>query len=493
MKIAFVTTEAVPFAKTGGLADVSGALPIALQRLGHEVIVLMPAFRSVHMTRQPISETDMVVHANIAGRGLSARISRSTLPQSDVPVYFVDNPELFDRQHLYGDAQGDYQDNPLRFSFFCRICLQVIDRICPDLQILHCNDWQTGLLPAYLATRFDGYQWMQQAKSVLTIHNLAYQGIFPKDTLSLTGLGWEHFHFRALEFYDQVNLLKAGLSFADALTTVSQRYSEEIQAPEQGCGLDGVLRDRAERLFGIPNGIDPQIWDPRTDNEIASTYDAESWKEGKASNRAALREAFDLPHHHRVPLVGMIGRLAEQKGWDLVVQAMRQLFADEPSVQFVVLGTGDPRYQDALKELATRYPDRLGLHLGFSDRLAHRIEAGADIFLMPSRYEPCGLNQLYSLRYGTVPVVQPTGGLADTVTAVDASSIADGSATGFYLPHYNVEGLVAALTEAVQTCNDRPELWDQIVRRGMRQEWSWERSAKQYLRVYEQTISRNEN
>ncbi len=490
MKIVFITTEAVPFAKTGGLADVCGSLPIELANLGHEVSVLMPAFHQIRDAGQAIVDTNIALRVAMNGQDISARLAKSKLPNSEVAVYFINQPQLFDRPQLYGDQHGDYRDNALRFAFFSRACLQAIDRLHGTVDVVHCNDWQAGLVPAHMATGLEPYAWMRTAASVLTIHNLAYQGTFPKTDLPLTGFDWDYFHARALEFYDQLNYLKTGIVFADAVTTVSARYAEEIQTPQHGCGLDGVLRDRAGDLFGIPNGIDNTIWNPASDKHLVQNFSTETWQEGKAANRAALQAAFGLRQDPDMPLIGLVGRLAEQKGWDLVIAAMRHFLEAGSTVQWVVLGTGDPRYHEALSNLAERHRDHLGLHLGFSDKLAHRIEAGADIFLMPSRYEPCGLNQLYSLKYGTVPVVNPTGGLADTVVDATPENVAAGTATGFYLPTYDPAGLIDALSKALTLRAETPEKWVQIAQSGMSQDWSWGRSAARYEAVYEQTLAR---
>ncbi|WP_153557807.1 glycogen synthase GlgA [Roseimaritima sediminicola] len=490
MNIVLITTEAVPFAKTGGLADVCGALPVQLAEHGHDVAVIMPAFRQIHNAGQPISHTALTVHVTLEGRDYSARVLQSTLPGSEVPVYFIDHPEMFDRPQLYGDSEGDYQDNCLRFSFFSQACIQAIDLLELPVDIVHCNDWQTGLVPAYIATGFGGYAWMERAATIMTIHNLAYQGVFHKHLLPQTGFGWEHFRADELEYYDQLNLLKTGLVFADTLSTVSARYAKEIQTDQHGCGLQGVLRRRAGSLVGIPNGIDTSVWDPATDPHLAMNYSISNWTQGKAANKRDLQESFGLTSSEEAPLIGLVGRLAEQKGWDLVIEAMRHFLSTGNRAQWVVLGTGSPEYHEALSRLARHYSDRLGLHLGFSDALAHRIEAGSDIFLMPSRYEPCGLNQLYSLRYGTVPVVNPTGGLADTVVDATSENINDGTATGFHLPTFDSYGMIETLSAAFSMRTNSPEKWAQIIQSGMTRDWSWGRSAIRYEQVYADTIAR---
>ncbi len=490
MDIIFVATEAVPFAKTGGLADVCGVLPRKLAALGHNVSVFMPAFRQVTQAGQPISLTDLQVSIPLAGKTVNGRVLRTRLPDSHVPVYLIDQQTYFDRESLYGDARGDYQDNCERFVFFSRSILTAITKLGLQPDIVHCHDWQAGLLPAYIQTRFEQHPWMTNAATVMTIHNLAYQGQFWHWDMLLTGLGWEHFNWQQMEFYGNLNLLKTGIVFADTLTTVSPRYAEEIKTPEHGCGLDGVLRSRAATLTGITNGVDYDAWDPAHDPHLAAPFDVDRWADGKATNRQAVADALNIPNDQELPIVGLVGRLAEQKGWDLVIEVMQNWLADRKPVRFAVLGTGEQRFHQRLSELAAQYPDRLGLHLGFSDRLAHLIEAGSDIFLMPSRYEPCGLNQLYSLRYGAVPVVNPVGGLADTVVDTNEQTLSSGTATGFHMQSFHSTSLAAALERALRLRQQSPEQWAQVVRTGMQQDWSWEHSARLYAQLYADTITR---
>jgi starch synthase len=351
------------------------------------------------------------------------------------------------------------------------------------IDIIHCHDWQTGLIPAYHRTGYRGMSWYAQAASVMTIHNLAYQGRYWAADMPLTGLDWQYFHWQQMEFFGDLNLLKTGIAFADLLTTVSPSYAREIQQPAHGCGLDGILRSRANRLVGIVNGVDYEVWDPSIDPHLAFRYGIADWREGKRLCKQDLQQQMGLPLRAEVPVVGLIGRLAEQKGWDLVVPLMDQ-WLHTHAVQWVVLGNGEPRFARALSDLAERRPDRVAVRLEFSDPLAHRIEAGADLFLMPSRYEPCGLNQLYSLRYGTLPVVHATGGLIDTVCDASAEHLAQGSATGFSFDSYDVEALENCLTKAVDLYSRSPEQWGKIVEAGMGQDWSWSKSAASYVESY---------
>ncbi len=489
MDIVFLSTEAVPFAKTGGLGDVCGSLPAKLAEAGHRVSLIMPAFRSVRECGVPVQTTDATVSVWINGRAVGARLVSSKLPGSNVDVHFIDQPQYYDRPRLYGDDSGDYHDNCERFAFFCRAALQVIDRVSPHVDIVHCHDWQAGLVPAYMAYGFESHPWMNHARSVMTIHNLAYQGRFWHYDMPLTGLGWDRFTSEGLEFYGGLNFLKTGILLADTITTVSPTYSNEIQTPLHGCGLDPVLQARVGRLTGIINGIDDAVWNPSTDPHLAHNYDVGSWVEGKRANKQALQEYFGLDRNPDLPMIGLVGRLADQKGWDLVLDSMRWHLEGDRPAQWAILGTGEARYHDALSSLASGYRGRVGLQLSFSDTLAHRIEAGADIFLMPSRYEPCGLNQLYSLRYGTVPIVAATGGLVDTVTDVNETTLIDGTATGFHVHGFRAEELDHQIGRALAMKYHAPHYWAAIVERGMKEDWSWRKSAARYEQVYAQTLA----
>ncbi len=484
MKILLVSSEVVPFAKTGGLADVCGALPIALRRAGHEVAVFMPAYRVAREAGLPIKETDVRLDVPVGGHMVSGRLLKSQLPDSDVVLYLAGQDEFFDRPGLYQHEGHDYADNCARFVFFSRFVLESLTELgwFPDL--VHCNDWHTGLIPAYLKTVYAEREPWGHIPSLMTIHNLAYQGNFPADQMTLTGVDWKHFNWQQMEFHDHLNLLKTGVVFADAVSTVSPRYALEIQTPEQGHGLDAVLRSRANNLSGVLNGIDTAVWNPQTDRHIAANYDADSWTEGKAACKADLQQRLGMAANTDTPLIGIIGRLTAQKGWELILEVM-QRWLGQLGVQWAVLGTGDARVQSALQNLKSRFPDQLGLELGFSDPLAHQIEAGADIFLMPSRFEPCGLNQQYSMQYGTVPVVHATGGLADTVVDLSQSTLGSGKANGFSFDHYDAGALDHALMRCVNTMIHDKQIWRQLIGTGMRHDWSWSASADRYVQLYE--------
>ncbi len=500
MEIAFISTEAVPFAKTGGLGDVCGALPAALAARGHQVTLLLPAFRSVHAAGVSLDKTDLSFAVEVRERIVGARLLSATLPAAGVAtttgdaggvqVLFIDQPQYFDRPALYGDAGGDYVDNCERFAFFCRGALQTLTLLDRHFDIVHCHDWQTGLIPFYMRERFGSHRWMERARSVFTIHNLAYQGRFWHWDFPLTGLDWEHFSPDGLEFYGGLNFLKTGILHADMITTVSPTYADEIRSELHGCGLDPLLRLRGDRLRGITNGIDDSVWNPATDRYlIEGGYDVTSWTTGKPVQKRRLQEIFGLPVDSDIPLIGLVGRLADQKGWDLIIEVLRQHLEQERPVQWVILGTGEPRYHVALDELAARFPDRFGLKLGFSDALAHQIEAGADLFLMPSRYEPCGLNQLYSLRYGTVPIVMATGGLVDTVVDATAETIAEATATGFHMHDFSAVELEQVIGKALDLRQQQPNIWKKMIETGMSQDWSWRQSAYLYEQLYADTVS----
>ena len=487
MKILIASSEVVPFAKTGGLADVCGALPRSLEALGHEVFVFLPAYTGVRDAGQPFQETGLELNVPIGSSLVSGRLLKSQLPGSNVTVFGIENADYFSRPELYGEGGEDYKDNCERFVFFCRAVLDAVRILDWKPDLVHANDWQTGLIPALLKTEFGGTPFYENVASLLTIHNLAYQGSFWHWDMLLTGLDWKYFNWKQMEFFGRLNLLKTGIVFSDAISTVSPTYAVEIQTPEHGCGLDGVLRYRSDVLSGILNGIDANDWNPATDKNIVVNYDVGSWEQGKSACKSALRQERGLPDSNE-PLIGIVGRLASQKGWTLIIPVMEQWLA-ESNVQWVVLGTGQPEYHDALNQLARQYPEKLSLELGFSNKLAHQIESAADMFLMPSQYEPCGLNQMYSLAYGTIPIVRSTGGLADTVVDTNEETIANGSANGYCFGDFSVGALAEALNRAVGAYRSYPDVWKQLVTTGMRQDWSWNASAKRYSRLYEQTVA----
>jgi starch synthase len=486
LNILVATSEAVPFAKTGGLADVCGALPVELARLGHKPAVILPNYRQCRRAGPPIAPTGLDLSIPIGTKTVRGRLLQSTLPGSRVPVYLVEQDGYFDRPALYGENGQDYIDNCERFVFFCRAVLDAIRLLDLRPEVVHCNDWQTGLIPAYCHAQRAGLSGNGGVATLFTIHNMAFQGQFWHWDMLLTGLDWKYFNWRQMEFFGHLNLMKTGLVFADALNTVSPRYAQEIQTPAFGCGLEGVLQFRRDVLSGIINGVDDREWEPSTDGHLPRKYDAKSVEAGKAACKASLQQELGLAAAPRTPLVAFIGRLTEQKGLDLIAEVLNKGIDAE---QWVILGTGEPKYQDLLARLAAANPGKVALRLEFSNPLAHRIEAGADIFVMPSRFEPCGLNQLYSLKYGTVPLVRATGGLADTITDATEENLAAGTATGFTVGEHSAQALAAGLKRACEAYR-RPELWRAIVAAGMRQDWSWGRSAREYAALYERTLAR---
>jgi starch synthase len=485
MNIAFVASEAVPFAKTGGLADVAGALPKAIAGLGHRVSLFLPCYRPAKSTGLELAATDVGLTVPVGTRLIQGTLLRGRLPGSDVPVYLIDCPAYFDRDGLYQAGGRDYEDNCERFAFFQRAVLEAIRLLDLRPDVLHCNDWQTGLIPVYLKTLYRSVPGLASAGTLLTIHNLAYRGMFAQWDMPLAGLDWTLFNVRGVEFHGFMSFMKAGLVFADMLSTVSPTYSREIQTPELGCGLDGVLRERRERLRGIVNGIDARVWSPPHETMLTRRYEVITFRKGKAACKAWLQARAGLPIRAEVPLFAQIGRLAAQKGWDLLAEVAGRLL--ERDVQLVVLGTGQARYHELLNALARRHAEKVWAYLGFSDDLAHQIEAGADIFLMPSLFEPCGLNQLYSLAHGTVPLVRSTGGLADTVVPLDPQTAAEGAATGFVFHEASPDALWQAIEMALTVWEDRP-VWEQLIRNGMQADWSWDRSARDYVEVYAEIL-----
>jgi len=488
VRILLASSEAVPFAKTGGLADVSGALPIELSRLGHDASLIMPAYRQIQQAGLPIEDTGVTVDIPMGNKLVRGRYLRSRLPGSNVPVYFVKQDDYFHRDQLYTEQGADYNDNCERFTFFNRAVLEAIRLLELPVDVLHCNDWQTGLIPAYHKIEYRHVPGYEQLVTLFTIHNMAFQGTFWHWDMLLTGLDWKYFNWHQLEFYGNLNLLKTGLVFCDAINTVSPRYAEEIQSADFGYGLEGVLGQRRDVLSGIVNGVDYDIWNPAKDKQIPQHYDATTVTAGKAACKAALQAELNLPVDPKAMLAGFVGRMTDQKGIDLIA-AMIQEWVHTFDVQWVLLGTGDKKYEEQFTLLAERNPRKVAVKIGFSDALAHRIEAGSDLFLMPSRFEPCGLSQLYSLKYGTVPLVRGTGGLFNTVTDTNDDTLNTKTATGFVFEDPSARGLSETMKRAC-AAYAKPNVWHQLQTTAMGQDWSWTRSAKQYLELYQQMLSR---
>jgi starch synthase len=470
--VLFVGSEAQPFAKTGGLADVLGALPPALRRLGWDATVVLPRYRGV-------TAGTLVDTFPVSSGGFTRNTGFYEAPLADgARAVLVDCPELYDRAGIYGPDTTDYPDSPRRFAFLSRAALEFAARHEPP-SIVHAHDWQTGLVPVYLRTLYAAHPVLGGTPSIFTIHNLAYQGVFESDWLPRVDLGWEQFTVDRLEFYGAMSMLKGGIVDADTITTVSRRYAAEIQTAAFGFGFDGILRARSADLVGILNGIDAAEWDPARDAFLPAPFSAADLT-GKREAKAAVLQRYGLPADEAAlarPLIGMVSRMVDQKGLDVIAAALDAIMRRD--VAFVVLGTGEPRYQEMWRAAAARYPGRVGARIGFDESLAHQIEGGADMFLMPSRFEPCGLNQMYSMRYGTVPIVTAVGGLADTV---------EDGVSGFVLSAQTPGALVEAVDRAAAVFAD-PPAWQALQLAGMRQDFSWDRSAREYVKIYEAAVA----
>lgn len=475
MRITFAASECVPFSKTGGLADVVGALPRILAAAGHEVSVFVPLYRQTKLADAqtvvrsitiPFDDHYRFCSVVSAGRG------------TGVQYYFVDYPPFFDRGGLYGTSSGDYPDNAERYALFCRAVLEASKILGPP-HIFHCHDWQSALIPILLRTQYVEDPALRDVATVFTIHNVGYQGVFPPDTLPLLTLPWDLFTISKMEFFGNVNFLKGALVYADFITTVSHKYSHEIQTTEFGFGLEGVLRDRAITVAGILNGVDYDEWNPTTDRYIAANYSPQDLS-GKMKCKEDLLATFGIAKPNvNLPVIGIVSRFALQKGFDLILQIMERLARED--MVLIVLGSGDKSYEDMFLRLQKQFPHKIAVKIAYDDALAHKIEAGSDMFLMPSKYEPGGLNQIYSLKYGTVPIVRATGGLDETIDAWDPRT---GKGTGFKFNEYSGESLLLTIKEALRVFHDQPS-WLKLMKNGMAKDFSWNASAKDYLKVYE--------
>lgn len=487
MKILLASSEALPFAKTGGLADVATGLSKALAAQGHDVTLVLPYYRQHVPDSVKCLRTGMAATVPLADRTVTADILRANLPGSRVLVLLVDYPAYFDRPSLYTDEGADYPDNCERFVFFSRAVLETARQLDLQPDVIHANDWQTGLIPAIVAIELRGTPDFQHTAVVFTIHNMAFQGRFWHWDMELTGLDWKYFNWRQMEAWGHLNLLKTGIVFADKVTTVSPTYAKEICTPEYGYGLEDVLRERGSDLVGILNGVDTEVWDPAGDPHLAQPYGADCWRTGKPVCKRALQAEFGLPERDRTLLMATISRLTDQKGFDLISARIEKLL--DSDLQFVVLGTGEQRYENLMRTLSSRRPEQAAARIDFDEALAHRIEAGSDLFLMPSRFEPCGLNQQYSMRYGCVPLVHGVGGLEDSVIDATPANLQSGSATGFVFHEYHADEFEATVRRAVGLYQDRPA-WEAMVDTGMSRDCSWSASAVRYLAVYEDALHR---
>jgi starch synthase len=482
MQIAFAASECVPFSKTGGLADVVGALPQAVAALGHQVSVYLPKYRQTKLPDAKLAVRSITIPFDDRYRFCSVIDGGN---RSGVHYYFVDYPPFFDRDALYGTSSGDYPDNAERFALFSRGVLEA-SKILGAPQVFHCHDWQSALIPVLLQAQYVEDPAFREVATVFTIHNMGYQGLFSPDTLPLLTLPWDLFTISKMEFFGNVNFLKGALVSSDFITTVSRKYSQEIQTTEFGFGLEGVLRDRGSRVTGILNGVDYAEWSPEVDKFTAAKYSPQDLS-GKANCKQDLLAAFGISDPDlRLPVIGIVSRFAAQKGFDLISQIMDRLAREDMIV--VALGSGDKPYEDMFVRLNKQFPRKIAVKVAYDNALAHKIEAGSDMFLMPSKYEPCGLNQIYSLKYGTVPVVRATGGLDDTIEPWNPRT---GKGTGFKFSEYSGEALLLTIKEALKAFQDRSS-WQTLMRNGMNKDFSWNASAKEYVRIYEKALqSRN--
>ncbi len=483
LKILITASEAVPFLKTGGFADVVGALPKYLKKLGHDVRVVMPRYYIVDKNKFGIKEIPEALGVPMGVLGeLWCGVCEGKIPDTDVPVYFIEHEHFFGRANLYNDDSGQgFMDNDNRFAFFSKACLQLCKKIDFYPDVIHTNDWQTAAIPVFLNTTYKKDR-LGKTASVLTIHNMQHQGAFYEGLIDVLDVGWERFNYLELENNDEVNLLKGGILHSTLLTTVSEGYAKEIQTPEYGWGLESVIRERSEDLFGILNGCDYSEWNPETDKYIAKTY-SDKKLAGKLECKRDLQKTFGLPVRDDVPVFGIVSRLAKQKGVDVLAEALYRLLGLD--AQYILLGTGDVWAHFYFGGAPGMFPEKVGVHIGYNNELAHKIEAGSDFFLMPSRFEPCGLNQMYSLRYGTLPLVRATGGLDDTVENFNEKTL---EGTGFKFGDLTEDAIFNTVGWAVYTYYNNQKAMKKLVNRAMKKRFTWEESAKKYEDVYLQAV-----
>lgn len=481
MNIVMIGSEAAPYAKTGGLADVLGALPKALARAGHETHVFIPFYKTIDAARFGITSSNMHVGVDIDGHHKRGQLYEHT-PEKNLTYHFIKHDEYFGREHFYQDRKGDYHDNAQRFAFFARAATEAISALGLKPDIVHAHDWQSAMALYDLRVKMSGNPALAQARTVFTIHNIGYQGLFPPEILTRIGLDAGDFTMERLEFWGKVNFLKGGIIGADAVTTVSKTHAEEILTDEYGFGLQGLLQSRRKDVFGIINGIDEEEWSPETDKLIEQSYAARDVS-GKEACKTALQRKFDLPTRAATPVIGMVGRLTVQKGIDLVYQALPDIMKHD--VQLVILGTGEEKYHELLKKASRDYGLSMRLELAFNNQTAHQIEAGSDFFLMPSLYEPCGLNQMISMKYGTIPIVRATGGLNDTVEPFNAQTW---SGTGFKFAEPNSKSLASCIHEAL-TVWAQPVLRNKLIKNAMIQDFSWTHIAYEYVGLYRRIMN----
>ncbi len=476
LKLLLVASEMTPYAKTGGLADVVGSLPKALSRLGNmDVCAVIPKYKTIDDAKYDLKERPGTIRFGMGGRTHEIKLKYAEFDEG-WKAYFIDNDDYFGRDNLYG-----YHDEAQRFAFFSRAVLEMAKALDFKTDVIHCNVWHTGLVPTYLKTFYNADPFFKDSATIFTVHNLAYQGLFPKDILPTLDIGWEEFTPDKLEFWDEISFIKAGLVYSDVINTVSKGYSEEIQTRRYGERLDGLLSYKREVLYGIVNGLDYDVWNPAADQAIVQNYDASSI-EGKVKNKLALQAENGLPEDPQTPLIGVVSRLSYQKGLDIIADAVEDMTS--LGIQFVLLGTGDEHYQQLFGKLAHDFPNNVAANITFSESIARQIYAGSDMFLMPSRYEPCGLGQLISMRYGTIPVVRKTGGLADTVQEYDSKT---GKGTGFCFEEESSEALMSAIEKALAVYSSKDN-WTSLMLNAMKADFSWMHSAREYEDLYRRAI-----
>jgi len=486
MKICYAASEMAPFIKTGGLGDVLGALPEAMQKQGNDVKVFIPYYKSLDTGDHKVKPVNTNIEIKINDKNYPLKVNKIRYKKNNMEIYLIGSDYYFDRVGLYGDPKTglDYPDNDERFLFFARSVLALLKELHFKPEIVHAHDWQAALIPVFIKTDFEKDPFFTNVKSILTIHNLAFQGEFKPERYKLLDLPDKLLAPATgpFEFYGKVNFLKAGITYADYITTVSNRYANEIQTKEFGCGLDGVLNERKENLFGILNGVDYKVWSPSRDHKIYTTYHIANLS-GKRTNKIDLLNELQLPIRDAAPLIGVISRLEDQKGWSLIKEAADDILS--MNVQLVVLGTGQKEYHELLEQLEKKYPDKCKVILKFNDQMAHKIEAASDIFLMPSIFEPCGLNQMYSLKYGTIPIVREVGGLADTVIDYDPNN---NNGTGFVFKKKDSKAMLVAIKRAVELFA-RKRTWTKFMKVGMKKDFSWSRTAKEYAKLYKNLLN----
>jgi starch synthase len=484
MKIVITASECVPFVKTGGLADVAGALAKILKKKGHKVVVFLPNYKKVDAKAYALKTVYKNLQIPVGDKIEKADIKVSTKVDG-IPFYFIDHPGYFDRDELYRTANGDYEDNGERFIFFSHAVLEGLKAIDFQPDIIHAHDWQVGMVPTYLKTSYKYDAFFANTATVFTIHNLAYQGSYPRETLYLSGVSSEEFTPEKLEFYGNLCILKGGIVFSDIVTTVSEKYAKEILTEEFGRGLDGVLMNRQSDLYGIINGIDYDEWDPKTDKYVPLNYDPKTLVK-KEEGKKIFLESCKLPYHSKTPVIGIVSRLDPQKGFDILGEAMEELM--KLDFQFVLLGKGDANLQELFTAIGKKYPKKTYINIGFDNKVAHQIYAGCDMFLMPSYFEPCGLGQLISLKYGTMPIVHETGGLADTIKEFNPAT---GKGNGISFKDYNAASLIQAIKRALALYQKKTD-WNKVVATGLKSDFSWEKVIPEYIDLYKKAAAKKE-